>query len=336
MKRHIQKLEFYITNVCNLACPNCNRFNDHNFRGHQLWQDYEKDYQEWGRKLDTPALVILGGEPLLNPTICDWIRGLNRCFGNNVQVLTNGTRLNKTPGLYEALASHSDGYYTNWIGISIHNTNDLPRYIAEAKQFLKGHIKEYHGKHTRDHTGHPISAGADYTFIDENKLSVRLWIQDSFYPAAVHRGPPVHVDGEWSRAVYRWKTRRPPAFDDGKWKPGALTVYNNDPELAHAACGFVQWKNYHMIRGRLHKCGPCVLMAEFDEQNPLDITPQDREIMRSYQPLSPWADDKTTDSFFKNLDSVIPQCKFCPTQAQMQNTTIAARLKKKGSTGTFG
>ena len=316
MKRLVQKLEFYITNVCNLSCPNCNRFNDHAFRGHQLWSDYEADYQEWGRKLEVPGLVILGGEPLLNPTILDWIRGLNSCFGQNVQVLTNGTRLNKTPGLYEALAEFRSNYCANWIGISVHNTNDLDRYLQEARQFLRGEIQEYHGRSACDHTGHPVSHGADYTFVDENAVSVRIWIQDSFYPAAIHREPPRLVDGEWL--------------------PGALTVHNNDPVRAHEACGFAQWKNYHMIRGRLHKCGPCVLMAEFDEQNPLAISESDRDIMRSYQPLSPWADDKTTHRFFKNLDKVIPQCKFCPVQEQMQNQTIQARLKKKGSVGTFG
>jgi hypothetical protein len=317
MKRHIQKLEFYITNVCNLACPDCNRFNDHAFRGHQLWSDYELDYLEWGRKLDVGGLVILGGEPLLNPTICDWIRGINRCFGGNVQVLTNGTRLNKTPGLYDALAEfRGDNHWTNWIGISLHNVRDLDRCLAEVRQFLRGGVQEFHGRNARDHTGHPVSHGADYTFVDENAVAVRVWLQDSFYPAAIHRSAPQEVDGEW--------------------QPGALTVYNNDPQLAHEACGFVQWKNYHMIRGRLHKCGPCVLMAEFDEQMPLAISDQDRVVMRGYRPLSPWADDKTMHKFFKRLDSVIPQCKFCPTQAQMQNKTIAARLKKKGSIGTFG
>lgn len=315
MKRKVQKLEFYITNVCNLNCPDCNRFNDHHFRGHQLWQDYEKDYMQWGQKLSANGLVILGGEPLLNPTICDWIRGINRSFQHNVQVLTNGTRLNRTPGLYDTLVSYNDGHYANWVGISVHNRQDLDRCIDEATRFLHGDIKEYHGKGARDHTGHPISSGADYTFIDSNMVAVRLWLQDSFYPAAIRR--------DWIEI-------------DGKLQPGKLRPFDSDPNLAHEACGFVQWKNYHMIRGKLHKCGPCVLMAEFDEQNPLDISDEDREIMRSYRALSAWDDEKTTHRFFKSLDRVIPQCKFCPTQKDMNNKTIAATLKKSGSTSTFG
>ena len=301
--------------MCNLSCPDCNRFNDHSFRGHQRWSDYEKDYQEWGNKLSATGLIILGGEPLLNPTICDWIKGINRCFRETVQVLTNGTRLNKTPGLYEALTSYNDGYYTNWIGISVHNVDDLDQYIQEARQFLKGNLREYHGKDAKDHTGHPISSGADYTFIDEYGVAVRLWIQNRFYPAALQRGAPERINGQW--------------------QPGRLRPFNNPPLLAHEACGFVQWKNYHMIKGKLHKCGPCVLLAEFDQQNPLDISQEDREIMNSYQALSAWADDKTTHRFFKSLDRVIPQCKFCPTQEDMKSKTIHARLKKTGATGTF-
>lgn len=281
-----------------------------------MWSDYEHDYAEWGRKLEVSGIVILGGEPLLNPTICDWIRGINRCFGTPVQVLTNGTRLNKTPGLYEAISEwNTNMHWANWIGISVHNQNDLERCFLETTKFLRGTIRTYHGKNTLDENGDPITFGADYTFIDYNGIGVRLWIQDSFFPAAIHRLPPTLVDGEW--------------------QPGRFSVHNSDPDLAHAACGFATWKNYHMIRGRLHKCGPSVLMAEFDEQNPLMISDQDRELLRSYQPLSPWDDDKTTHRFFKNLDRAIAQCKFCPTQEHMLPKKITAVLKKKGSTSSF-
>lgn len=316
-KRFIQKLEFYITNVCNLTCSNCNRFNDHDFRGWQKWSDYEADYQEWGRKLAVEGLVILGGEPLLNPSICDWIVGLNRCFGKNVQVLTNGTRLNHTPGLYEALIQEpADHHYANWIGISLHNENDLDRYFEEIQKFLRGQIRTYHGPETRDATGHLISYSANYTFMDDNNVAVRIWIQDNFYTAAIHRGPP--------------------EFVDGNLVPGKLQVFDNDPELAHRDCGFVQWKNYHMIRGQLYKCGPCVLIGEFDAQHRLDISEQDRALMNSYVPLSPWDDDKTTQSFFKNLDNPIPQCKFCPTQSQRKYEKIMAVRKGRNTTSSFG
>lgn len=313
-RRFVQKLEFYITNVCNLTCHNCNRFNDHDFRGWQRWSDYEADYREWGRRLSVEGLVILGGEPLLNPTVLDWIRGINLAFDQGAQVLTNGTRLNHVRGLYETLASYR-GSVSNWIGISVHNMNDLDRYMQEAEKFLSGKVRIYRGKDCKGSQGEPISFGADYTLIDENSIAVRLWLQDNFWPASIRR--------------------QPPTWQEGKLVPGRLTLWNNDPERAHEACGFAQWKNYHMIRGRLHKCGPCVLMADFDRQQPLDISDEDREILNSYQPLSVWDYDAKADDFFAKIDDVLPQCKFCPVQEQMHSEKIFATLKTSGSESTF-
>lgn len=316
-KRYVEKLEFYITNVCNLACPDCNRFNDHNFTGHQLWHDYEADYKKWSTTLDVSSLVILGGEPLLNPTICEWVRGLNRCFGKNVQVLTNGTRLNHAKGLYDALVEFEvDEEPRNWVGISVHNVNDFDRYVKEAMEFLRGAKTIYHGPDAKDTNGANVSNGADVTIVDENSVSVRLWLQDVFATPSIHRAPPAYING--------------------RLEPGPLTLFDNDPREAHANCSFVAYKNYHMIRGRLSKCGPCVLMAEFDKQNPLAISESDRLILNSYRALSAWDDEVIMDDFFSKLDQPIAQCKFCPKWDDTKNQQIFAKLKKKDSTGTFG
>lgn len=331
MRRYIQKLEFYITNVCNLACPECNRFNNHDFRGHQRWQDYEHDYAQWARIIDVNGLVILGGEPLLNPSICDWVMGLNRCFGREVQILTNGTRLNKTPGLYEALASYK-GPLHNSLGIHVHNSNDIEQTVEEVEKFLRGRVRTYHKmqvphlrsvrqtlsldkKPTDDFARTAPAFKANYTWLDENNVVVRLWISNNFSNSSIRVLPPRQVDG--------------------KWQAGGFGVYNNDPVAAHQVCGFVQWKNYHMIRGRLYKCGPSVLMADFDKQNPLDISAGDREILHSYRGLSAWDDADTIDDFLQHIDDVIPQCKFCPVEDQMRNTTIFAVSKKSNSTSIF-
>jgi hypothetical protein len=50
-KIKIPKAEFYITNVSNLTCSRCNRFNDHAFKGWQKWSDYEQAYKNWSEKI---------------------------------------------------------------------------------------------------------------------------------------------------------------------------------------------------------------------------------------------------------------------------------------------
>jgi organic radical activating enzyme len=289
-KIKISKAEFYITNVCNLNCSRCNRFNDHAFKGWQKWSDYEQAYKNWSEKIQIDQVVILGGEPLLNPSICEWIAGINSAFQKGVQVLTNGTRLNKTPGFYEAIQHCSVPGETNWIGISVHNSNELEWYLNEVKTFLKGEL------HWQDSN----NAGADYFVRDQNGVGVGVWLQDHFTNAAVHR-----------------------------LSNGQLGLYNNDPIEAHKVCCFAQFKNYHFIRGELYKCGPVALFPEFDQQFALDLSESDRELINSYHPLSIDEFDDLGVKFLSEIDNPISQCKFCPRNTDISQEKIIAIQKNQ-------
>lgn len=289
-KIKIPKAEFYITNVCNLTCDRCNRFNDHAFKGWQKWSDYEQAYQDWSEKIEIDQIVILGGEPLLNPSICQWIAGINSIFKRGLQVLTNGTRLNKTPGFYEAIRNCSVPGETNWVGISVHNSDEIKWYLNEVKTFLKGNLIWYE---TND-------MGADYYVADENGVGVGIWLQDYFTNAAVHR-----------------------------LNNGRLGLYNNDPVEAHKVCCFAQFKNYHFIRGKLYKCGPVALFPEFDQQFNLDLSDSDRQLINSYHPLSIDEFDHRGVEFLAEIDNPIPQCKFCPRNTDMTQEKIFAVAKNQ-------
>ena len=301
----IPKVEFYITNVCNLSCVNCNRFNDYNFAGWQKWSDYEDIYKRWAEKVELKQIVILGGEPLLNPSIVEWITGLNRVFSDvGLQVLTNGTRLNQVAGLYEAMIPKERLRFTNILGISIHNRADTERYLDEVRKFLKGSDVSFYDRNTPRPERHMAFNDADFLFVDETGLKVPMWYQDSFYEAAIHKNAS-----------------------------GNLTVYNNDPERAHSECGFHLYKNYHFIRGKLYKCGPAALLPEFDDQHRLDISDEDREILHGYKPLEIDNFDQEGVEFLNNIDQMIPQCKFCPVAKQPEN--IVAFKKTSGATSSF-
>lgn len=303
----LPNIEIYITNVCNLTCENCNRFNNYDFTGWQRWSDYEADYTEWAKKVRLQRIAIMGGEPLLNPTICDWVDGINRLWNRSVQVLTNGTRLNKVPGLYERMSAWQ-GYHPdirNWIGVSLHNINDLDKCIAEIRKFLRGEIRCYEKHHNTPEEN--LTWGANYAFIDENGFRVHVWIYDSFYQAAVKRNPE-----------------------------GTFHLHNNDPEAAHKSCGFVMYNSHHFIKGKLYKCGPVGLFPEFDQQHKFDISDEDREIINSYRPLSAHEFDQRGPEFLKHITDVIPQCKFCPAGDDFKNSVkLYAVTKKTGSTSSF-
>lgn len=297
------KIEFYITNVCNLTCEHCNRFNDFNFRGWQRWSDYEAHYAEWAKYVDFGHITILGGEPLLNPTIVDWVLGINRLWEKPVQILTNGTRLNQVDGLYDLMLGdlsvhpevqkvYQHGQQRNHIGISWHNSENIDELDQQVRKFLRGPV-------FRD-TDHGMKKyGNAYSVWNDQEIYVAAWIQDNFEHSSIQRTPQ------------------------------GLFLHNNDPKEAHDACTFVQNKNYHFIRGSLYKCGPVALLPEFDQQHLLEISDDERALLKSYVPLT--SDRLSTDiqSFLNNIDSVIPQCRFCPVQKDQRKIYAVTKHSKK-------
>jgi organic radical activating enzyme len=285
------KIEFYITNVCNLTCDQCNRFNNFDFKGWQRWSDHAEQYRQWAKLIDLKAITIMGGEPLLNPTIVEWVHGLNDAFGIDVQILTNGTRLNKVSGLYEAIANATPrNGIRNTIAVSLHNLSDLEQLQADIHDFLDGPVQQT-----------PRSQNlwnSDYQYSDRNGVIINVYNQNQFDTSAVQVN-----------------------------KEGRYVLFNNDPVQAHSACTYVKFKSYHFIRGRLYKCGPAALLPEFDAQHIFDISDSDREILHSYKPLTVDNFVEYKDEFLETLTNPVAQCKFCPTL----KTSIVISPVRKGS-----
>lgn len=274
-RRIIDKIEFYVTNVCNLTCENCNRYNNYKFTGTQHWKDYKDDYAFWATKVDIKQVTILGGEPLLNPSIKEWATGISELWPNcPVQILSNGTRLNAVKGLYDILGDKI------WLGVSLHNADHIEGFEKQLYDFLEGPVYKKDLKEEED-----LPAQFAYRYIDKNNKQVSMYCQDDFINANLI-----------------------------EYAPSQFRFYNSDPEEAHRVCGFARHKNYHFIRGKMYKCGPVALMPEFAQQFTVDLTDEDKNLLNSYIALSPENWDEYSQEFFQNLDNSIPQCKFCPTK----------------------
>jgi hypothetical protein len=178
-KINIPYCEFYITNVCNMGCVGCNRFNNFNFTGFQKWEDYAEVYKEWSQQVDFKSTAILGGEPLLNPTIMSWLRGVSDLWPKAmVRIISNGTRLDKVAGLYDLL--HQRRRLQLWVGI--HNKKHKKDIIDKVENFLTGPCtREFHGENTYQ----------QYLVItDANGLQVRVEYNWWF-----HQGAVIQTDG---------------------------------------------------------------------------------------------------------------------------------------------
>lgn len=131
---HLNYCEFYITNVCNLACPGCNRFNNYKFTGFQKWNDYAKEYAEWASQLRISNIGILGGEPLLNVDFKLWATGIRALWPRAfIKITTNGFYLDKIDGLYDLVKTNQLE-----LQIGIHNKQHKPKLMEKIQQFLQG------------------------------------------------------------------------------------------------------------------------------------------------------------------------------------------------------
>jgi organic radical activating enzyme len=123
-KLHLDHIEFYITNVCNLSCENCRSFNNYNFKGHYKFS--QTLTQQWADKVTIDSIAIIGGEPCYHPDLKAWIQGIRQAWPNaRLNLISNGTKLSLVKNLHELLASNNC-----ILSISSHGYN-LRQAIAE-------------------------------------------------------------------------------------------------------------------------------------------------------------------------------------------------------------
>ena len=114
-KSQLEYAEFYITNVCNLTCEECNRFNNLQFRGHHKFDTVA--YAKWANLVDITRITVLGGEPTYNPDLETFIEGISQLWPTSIKnITTNGTNLSMHKNLHQLCAD-----YTWTVSIFLHS-----------------------------------------------------------------------------------------------------------------------------------------------------------------------------------------------------------------------
>ena len=97
-------LELQVNQACNLACKGCSTFSDLKWQGYFTWEEGRSWLLPWIDKVDLPAIGFMGGEPLMNPTIKQWIFGVRELLPHaQLRFVTNGTLLHKHWDVFELL-----------------------------------------------------------------------------------------------------------------------------------------------------------------------------------------------------------------------------------------
>lgn len=330
------KIEFYITNVCNYNCDNCNRLNNYYFSGHDVWKDYEHVYQKWSSLIDFEEITILGGEPLLNPSLDQWIIGIRNFWPNaTINLLTNGSRLNYwyKRGLFDLLS------LTNTkLQICLHNRSRRDSFLLEIKSYLKdpeiSTVADLSKWVLSYNTVKDESWPNCYSYEDFKNLPE--WIQTECIE--VHN---IGLDS-WCVATGDTYIRDKNNIDicvtyyeDFVTAPlkytgnNRFSVYNSDPVQAHHVC--ISKHCTHFIKGKMYKCHHVALLPEFMKQFDVNISDSDQRLLLDYQPLTVEHKLQYMDHFLKNLENPIPQCKLCPSSLEnvyLQSSTNKPKIKK--------
>ena len=96
MKLIIPFVETMAIQSCNLSCVGCTNYSDLIHKGYVSWNSIENDLKEWLEVIDIEDFGIMGGEPLLNPEIEQWIIGIRKLLPNSrIRFTTNGLKLHK-------------------------------------------------------------------------------------------------------------------------------------------------------------------------------------------------------------------------------------------------
>jgi organic radical activating enzyme len=88
-------LEFHLADHCNLNCKGCGHFSPIVEKQFPDLNDFKRDMKQLQRLFSTiHTIVLMGGEPLLNPQIDLFLFATRSCFPKaKIQILTNGILL---------------------------------------------------------------------------------------------------------------------------------------------------------------------------------------------------------------------------------------------------
>ena len=332
-KYNLAYVEFYITNVCNFDCDECNRFNNYHFSGQEYWKDVKDIYTEWSKIMSFGHIAILGGEPLLNPSINEWIDGIASLWPTTkIEIVTNGTRFLNVPNLYDVVRKYKGRVYFD---VHLHNATRKNRIINDIKKLFGNECN--------------VVNGSNDPHNNQGWNNVYNTIRDPNWPECKtpneFKDLPTHIQEECTN-VFQFndvifkenntkskKTDKITIIDKHgvsaiisisdvfsvsalKHNSGVFSLHNSDPNKAMSVC--YSKTCHHFMKGKLYKCAVVGLLPEFHKQFYFDISTKDKELMHSYSPMEYNSSDSFAKKFIHNLssNSVIPQCKFCPDNAE--------------------
>jgi len=157
-------VEMMVTQFCNLSCVGCSNYADLKHTGYVPWAQGRKEIESWLPRLDIQEFGIMGGEPLINPELKQWIRGLRELLPTSpIRFSTNGELLDRHLDVVET--AHEVGNFVFKITVHQHSER-VEAVIAKIFSMYKWEpVREYGINRYRTSNGLKFQINRPQTFI---------------------------------------------------------------------------------------------------------------------------------------------------------------------------
>jgi len=115
----VPKLEMHVADACNLSCEGCNHYANYHLKGVLPLSEGRAWLEPWSERVAPVDFTFLGGEPLINPEVPEYLLLARRAWPHTrLRLVTNGLLLDRRTDLWRALertrttltvSIHSDG-----------------------------------------------------------------------------------------------------------------------------------------------------------------------------------------------------------------------------------
>ena len=96
----VPKIEMHLAHACNLRCEGCTHYSNYALSGTVSFAEGGRWLRCWSRRISPLHLSFLGGEPLLNDRLPDFLRLARQLWADaRVRLVTNGLLLERRPEL---------------------------------------------------------------------------------------------------------------------------------------------------------------------------------------------------------------------------------------------
>ncbi len=131
---NLPALEYHIAHGCNLSCQQCSHYSNFHLAGKlPTVEKTDAEYSLWSHRLRPKRFALLGGEPLLNPSILQHLQLARQHWSDSeLMLVTNGLFLHRFPELPHVLIETDCR-----LEVSQHGTHaDYVERFREVKQLV--------------------------------------------------------------------------------------------------------------------------------------------------------------------------------------------------------